>query len=62
MVVNHVICHGKELLVRTVNALDFSFVTEPSNPFIGTDGTIATLAGLAALKAPRIDIIPTAEQ
>lgn len=54
--------HGEELTARALDTLDFTFVAEPSNPFVGARGAVAGLAALPALKPLRVDIIPAAKQ
>ena len=46
----------------TLRALDPWLLTHAANPLVRTRRGVASLAGLSALEAPRVDVIATSEQ
>ena len=53
---------GQEVALRAVGALDLGLLAHARNPLVGARRLIAALAGLAALEAARIDIVPSAKE
>jgi hypothetical protein len=62
MVPDGFVSHGQETAVRALGALDFTLVAEISDPLVGANGTVAGLAGLAALEPARVHVLATPEQ
>ena len=62
MTTDHVVGHRKKAPLRAVGALDLRLLADPSNPFVRAGRRVPGLAGLAALEASRIDVVPSAEQ
>jgi hypothetical protein len=59
---DRIIGDGKEAALRAVGAFDFWFLAQTWNPLVGARGLIAGLAGLATLKAARINLVASTEE
>ena len=62
MPADYVVGNGQKPLMRTISAFDARLFANPSDPLVGAHRRIAGFAGLAALKAARIDIVTSTKK
>ena len=62
MPADYVVSNGKKPLAQAIGALDSGLFANPLYPLVAANGRISSFAGLAALKAARIDILAASKE